>query len=86
MMRNLIYSGCIEKKKTHQQSMDYQCVFVCGAGGSRTLVQTSRKSAFYKFSLCLLVGYCMVHDEPNSGLSSKVSRLHRSLHLLSVPL
>lgn len=56
----------------------------CGAGGSRTLVQTSRKNAFYKFSLRLIVGCRMVRDQPYDSLSSKVSRMHRSLQLLSV--
>ena len=55
-----------------------------GAGGSRTLVQTRRKYAFYKFSLRLVVGCCMVRDRPCSSLSSKTSLAHRSLRSLSV--
>ena len=55
-----------------------------GAGGSRTLVQTSRRNAFYKFSPRLIVGGCMARDEPDSRLSSEISLAHRSLRLLSV--
>ena len=55
-----------------------------GAGGSRTLVQTSRRDAFYKFSLRLVVGCCMVRDRPCSSLSSEISLTHRSLRSLSV--
>lgn len=58
--------------------------FLCGAGGSRTLVQTSRKNAFYKFSLRLLVGCRTVRDQPHDSLSSKFSLMYRSLHSLSV--
>ena len=34
-----------------------------GAGGSRTLVQTSSSSAFYMLSLPLIVGYGPVEDD-----------------------
>ncbi len=43
----------------------------CGAGGSRTPVQTCRKIAFYKLSLRLLVGHRMVRDKPRGSLSSE---------------
>ena len=43
---------------------------LCGVGGSRTLVQTCRRTAFYKFSLRLIVGYCTVRDQPHNSLSS----------------
>ena len=49
-----------------------------GAGGSRTPVQTCRKYAFYKFSLRLVVGACLVRDTPCRRLSSKVSPRRRS--------
>ncbi len=54
----------------------------CGAGGSRTLVQTCCKSAFYMFSLGLIVGNREVPDQPACRLSSKVSLPHRSLRSL----
>jgi len=49
-----------------------------GAGGSRTLVQTRRKYAFYKFSHRLIVGGGMVRDGPKRRLSSKISPQPRS--------
>ena len=55
----------------------------CGAGGSRTLVQTCCKSAFYMFSLGLIVGGREVPDGPSCRLSSKFSLPHRSLRSLS---
>ena len=50
---------------------------LCGVGGSRTLVQTRRKSAFYTFILCLIFDRCMAKGKPNSDLSSKISFLYR---------
>ena len=54
-----------------------------GAGGSRTPVQTRCKSAFYMFSLGLIVGNREVPDQPACRLSSKVSLPHRSLRSLA---
>lgn len=59
--------------------------FSCGAGGSRTLVQTRRKYAFYKFSHRLVVGGGMVRDGPKRRLSSKVSPQPRSAALAISP-
>ncbi len=59
--------------------------FFCGAGGSRTLVQTCRKNAFYKLSLRLVVGFCMVRDGPHRSLSSEVSPQPRSAALAISP-
>ena len=55
----------------------------CGAGGSRTLVQTCCTSALSMFSLGLIVGNREVPDQPACRLSSKVSLPHRSLRSLS---
>ncbi len=81
------------KAKMHRQSFDFQCIFFLflgsyfssfsGAGGSRTLVQTCCKSAFYMFSLGLIVGNREVPDQPACRLSSKVSLPHRSLRSLA---
>ena len=59
--------------------------FFCGAGGSRTLVQTRRKYAFYKFSHRLIVGDGMVRDTPGHRLSSKTSPQPRSATLAISP-
>ena len=40
----------------------------CGAGGIRTLVQTSSKNAFYMLSLWLIVGNRPVSGKPTGSL------------------
>lgn len=54
----------------------------CGAGGSRTRVQTCCKNAFYTFSLSLIVGDIWYSTNQNVRLSSKVSLTPRSRRLL----
>ena len=51
-----------------------------GAGGSRTLVQTSSKSAFYMLSLLLVFEFCPGKDTRKQNLISFISPDERSHH------
>ena len=44
--------------------------FESGAAGSRTLVQTSSKTAFYMLSFLLIVGFMPVKNQPTYFVSS----------------
>jgi len=44
------------------------CGFFCGAGGIRTLVQTSSQKAFYMLSLLLIVGKLAGKRHPTNNL------------------
>ena len=44
-----------------------------GAGGSRTLVQTSDRCAFYMLIPRLIVGECTGHGHPRHPVASKIS-------------
>lgn len=49
-------------------AIEYQ--YFCGAGGSRTRVQTRCKNAFYMLSRCLIVGFRQVQGKPTGNVSS----------------
>jgi len=54
-----------------------------GAAGSRTLVQTSSKNAFYMFILLLIVGKAQEEGTPILTLSFKISSNHQGSGLTS---
>ena len=48
--------SCFRLHPAHKKKRPQKVSFVCGAGGSRTLVQTSDRCAFYMLILWLIVG------------------------------
>ena len=59
MLNVMKKQGCLVKSEAACAMFN-----VCGAGGIRTLVQTSSKNVFYMLSLWLIVGIRLVSGEP----------------------